>query len=255
MPEGNPLGYITRGFKGLDPEVQRAILEGGFSAVGAGLSAGAQGKAAAADRQFQAQQAMLNRMGAPGSEPGNYAQLALRRAIFEGLPENANTSMFGQIDVPSEMRQFVPQMGPGIDLGPSRQAAQTWLGDEALLADQARRRQMEQQALQQVMQGQQQKKGGGFWGKLGGVLKFAAPIAAGFIPGIGPLAAAAIGGAGAGVGTKLQGGGWGDALVAGGMGAASSGLARAAAPQGPTIQSPSFASRFPQRNPFSNVRF
>jgi hypothetical protein len=58
-----------------------------------------------------------------------------------------------------------------------------------------------------------------FWGKLGRVALKAAPIAAGFIPGIGPLASMAIGGIAAGADKKLSGGSWRDALISGGIGA------------------------------------
>jgi hypothetical protein len=68
---------------------------------------------------------------------------------------------------------------------------------------------------------QEEQKKQGFWSKLGGVLKFAAPIAASFIPGVGPLAAAAIAGGGSTAGSLLQGDSIGQALLSGGMGAAS----------------------------------
>jgi hypothetical protein len=59
-----------------------------------------------------------------------------------------------------------------------------------------------------------------FWGALGrGLLKIA-PIAANFIPGVGPLASMAIGGLTSGLSKKLSGGSWLDALKAGGIGAA-----------------------------------
>lgn len=47
--------------------------------------------------------------------------------------------------------------------------------------------------------------GGGFLGSVGGVLKTAAPIGAAFIPGIGPIAAGAIGAAGSAAGGALAG--------------------------------------------------
>ena len=58
-----------------------------------------------------------------------------------------------------------------------------------------------------------------FWGKLGQVALKAAPIAAGFIPGVGPLASMAIGGLAAGAGKKIEGGSWKDSLLSGGIGA------------------------------------
>jgi len=58
---------------------------------------------------------------------------------------------------------------------------------------------------------------GGFLKKLGkGILKVA-PVAASFIPGIGPLAAGAIGGVSGALSKKLEGGSWGDALSKGVM--------------------------------------
>lgn len=96
------------------------------------------------------------------------------------------------------------------------------------------------QALQTQQQQQQQKKKGGFWSKLGGALKFAAPIAAAFIPGLQPLAAAAIAGGGSVLGSKMQGEGWGSALnqglmsgVGGYLGAKATG--KGAKPTGPTV--------------------
>lgn len=61
----------------------------------------------------------------------------------------------------------------------------------------------------------------GFWKGLGKVLLKAAPIAASFIPGVGPLAAMAIGGLSGAASKKIEGGSWKDALVSGGIGAAS----------------------------------
>jgi hypothetical protein len=60
----------------------------------------------------------------------------------------------------------------------------------------------------------------GFWSKLGKIALKAAPIAAAFIPGVGPLASMAIGGATAAASKKAGGGSWKDALLAGGTGAA-----------------------------------
>jgi hypothetical protein len=58
-----------------------------------------------------------------------------------------------------------------------------------------------------------------FWKNLGKAALKVAPIAAGFIPGVGPLASAAIGGLSAGASKKIEGGSWKDALMSGGMGA------------------------------------
>lgn len=63
---------------------------------------------------------------------------------------------------------------------------------------------------------------GGFFKGLGKVALKAAPIAAAFIPGVGPLASAAIGGATSAASKKLSGGSWKDALLAGGIGAGTS---------------------------------
>jgi hypothetical protein len=62
----------------------------------------------------------------------------------------------------------------------------------------------------------------GFWGSLGKGLLKVAPIAAGFIPGVGPLASAAIGGITSAVSKKASGGSWGDALKSGLVGAGTS---------------------------------
>jgi len=56
--------------------------------------------------------------------------------------------------------------------------------------------------------------------KVGKVALKAAPIAAAFIPGVGPLASMAIGGLASGASKKLEGGSWKDSLISGGLGAA-----------------------------------
>jgi len=61
----------------------------------------------------------------------------------------------------------------------------------------------------------------GFWKGLGKVLLKAAPIAASFIPGVGPLAAMAIGAGTGALSKKLEGGSLKDSLISGGIGAAS----------------------------------
>ncbi len=61
---------------------------------------------------------------------------------------------------------------------------------------------------------------------IGKVLATVAPIAAAFIPGVGPLASAALVAGTAGLSSKLQGGSWGDALKAGAL----SGITAGAAP-------------------------
>ena len=62
----------------------------------------------------------------------------------------------------------------------------------------------------------------GFWSGLGKIALKAAPIATAFIPGVGPLASAAIGGATSAASKKLSGGSWGQALGAGALGAGTS---------------------------------
>ena len=59
----------------------------------------------------------------------------------------------------------------------------------------------------------------GFLKTLGKIGRIAAPIAASFIPGVGPLAAMAIGGGLGAADKKLSGGSWKDALISGGIGA------------------------------------
>lgn len=67
----------------------------------------------------------------------------------------------------------------------------------------------------------------GFWGKLGKIALKAAPIAAAFIPGVGPIASMAISGAANAASKKLEGGSWKQALGAGAMGAGTSALGSA----------------------------
>lgn len=69
-------------------------------------------------------------------------------------------------------------------------------------------------------QAPEEEKKKGFWGKLGGILKVAAPIASMFIPGVGPIAAAAIAGGGSAAGSLMQGDDLGQALLGGGLSAA-----------------------------------
>jgi hypothetical protein len=65
----------------------------------------------------------------------------------------------------------------------------------------------------------QEEKKGGFWSGLGKVLKVAAPIAAAFIPGVGPIASAAIAGGGAAAGGLMSGDSLQQALLGGAMSA------------------------------------
>lgn len=60
----------------------------------------------------------------------------------------------------------------------------------------------------------------GFWKKLGSIALKAAPIAAAFIPGVGPLASMAINAGTSALSKKLAGGSWKDSLISGGIGAA-----------------------------------
>jgi len=63
----------------------------------------------------------------------------------------------------------------------------------------------------------------GFWSGLKNIALKAAPIAAAFIPGVGPLASMAISGAANAASKKLSGGSWKDAAISGGIGAATGG--------------------------------
>jgi hypothetical protein len=81
---------------------------------------------------------------------------------------------------------------------------------------------MASQDFQQAQE-KQESGGGGFMGILGKVL----PMATAFIPGVGPLMAAGISAAASGVGSKMQGGSWGDAIKSAAGGAASSALGSA----------------------------
>ena len=60
----------------------------------------------------------------------------------------------------------------------------------------------------------------GFWGSLGKGLMKVAPIAAAFIPGVGPLASMAISAGTSALAKKASGGSWKSALGAGALGAA-----------------------------------
>ena len=96
--------------------------------------------------------------------------------------------------------------------------------------------------LMKQQQAQQQKSSGGS-GFLGGLLKVAAPFAA-LIPGVGPLAAVGISTGANALGTKLQGGSWGDAAKSGVMGAATGALgAKLGGTAKPTLSTPGATSK------------
>jgi hypothetical protein len=114
----------------------------------------------------------------------------------------------------------------GLPSTPSYNAVE--LARKGVFDRQEEERRLEKDRIARMWQQQQSgggEDGGGFWSKVGGALKFAAPIAAMAIPGLQPLGAALIAGGGAAAGTALQGGGLGQSLLAGGMGAGMQGLA------------------------------
>lgn len=76
----------------------------------------------------------------------------------------------------------------------------------------------------------------GFLSGLGKVLKFAAPIAAMAIPGMQPLAAAALAGGGSMLGNKMAGGTWKGSLINGLMSGATAGLMPGAGATGAASQ-------------------
>ena len=96
---------------------------------------------------------------------------------------------------------------------------------------------------QAAAQDPEKKKGGGILGKIGGALKFAAPIAAMAIPGLGPLAAAAIAGGGTAAGGLMQGQSLGSAVGQGALsaGVGAAGARRPAAP--PVAATPPFQAQ------------
>jgi hypothetical protein len=206
----------------MNPLAQQALVSGALGAVGAGLSAAGKSKDDAANRRFSAQQQFLGQ--GPGAEPAAYARLAMQRALWEGLPEDATSTGISQMQVPEEMRGFVPDAGPGLALGGARQQMMSRLSDDVLAQDQLRRRTVEDQALGMAVGGQKEKKKSGFWGKLGkGLLKIA-PIAASFIPGVGPALGMAIAAGSGAASGAMGGGGVKGALLGGAMGAAGSRL-------------------------------
>jgi len=206
----------------MSPEAQSALISGAFGAVGAGLSAAGGAKQSKEDRIAQAYQNRANRMGAPGSEPAAYAKLALKRALFEGLgPGAMSGSIGGAPQAPESMRQFVPNMGPGLNLDPARGAALNYLSDERLAEDRQQRDRYEQEALQQAIQQKQSGGGGGFWKKLGKIASVAAPIVA--APFTGGASLALIGAGAGAANAALSGGGVKGALMGAGMGALGSG--------------------------------
>lgn len=214
------LGSIASGFKGLSPEAQAAIIRGGFGAVGDVLTGVGQGKIIDQQRDQSAAGLLASFRLAPGEEPNAYTNLAIRRELFGGMPQNATmNNVGGTMGVPAEMQSFMPQVSGGINLEGARQAAMSRLSEENLNADLERRRGIENQALQMALsqqQGQQKKKGGGFLG----FLKKALPIASMAIPFVGPaigMGAMATTAAATGLGALGGGlrGGAGGALMGG----------------------------------------
>lgn len=95
---------------------------------------------------------------------------------------------------------------------------------QQLTADQTRTMELLREALTRSQQQQQEKKkGSGFWGKVGTVMKVAAPIVLA-ATGVGLPAAMAITAGANLAGTKMQGGSWGDAVKSGAIGAGMAGV-------------------------------
>ena len=146
-----------------------AIVGAGISAAGSAASKGAAEKKSRELMAMEGTQQAADRMGAPGAEPEAYTQLALRRALFEGLGAGKTTTDLGAFQVPAEMQQFMPQMGPGISLDPARAEIMNRLSNQNLDADLQRRRGIEDTALQTALSPPQGPPG--FWSKLGGAMK------------------------------------------------------------------------------------
>ncbi len=139
-------------FGSLSPEVKAAIIQGALG-MGAGVLGGvAQGKQDEASRRFQLQQQLSNNIGGfraedqagaqsvlngtrMGEIPATYASLALRRAMLNGAPDNAND--LGGVTAPSGIPQG--KVNLNFDLAPSKAAANQYLSDDMLRADLERR--------------------------------------------------------------------------------------------------------------------
>lgn len=148
------------------------------------------------------------------SEEATAGAIADRGRMALNIDPNSPIADFGRMGFDSEMGDF--------GLADYQTGRQTALAD----ADQALEDRI-QQALAMDYEGimklpgdpqeQKQQGRGGFLGGLGRVLKFAAPIAAAFIPGIGPIASAALAGGGSAAGSLLAGDPMQDALLGGAL--------------------------------------
>jgi hypothetical protein len=240
----------------------------GLGMLGSGLQSHAAGKRSDADRrqaaeQFKTQALMqllqqsqgrrdnANRAKLSATRLGDEEAFRARQAFAaQMLPQLRNFSitpgdpavaaampkMSGGFTIPTAGfdRSLTRQFGPGAtNAALGRRRAQL----DALDPTTSEEEQALLQMIEQGMLAQGSKEatdgGSGFWGKLGKGLLKAAPIAAAFIPGVGPLASLAIG-AGAGAASGAIDGGWKGALAGAGQGALTQGVMGKLFPQSPT---------------------
>lgn len=136
--------------------------------------------------------AMIQRVFGDASTADSIARRDTDRLNVNPYAQTTNLSnLFGQ-------NEGIDKVASGVS-----QYQQDAIGERRSAADKVRAALEKDITFQN--QPKQEKKGGGFWGGLGKVLGFAAPIAAMAIPGLGPVASAIIGSAGAGAGAAMQG--------------------------------------------------
>jgi len=201
----------------IDPRILASLINVGGSAL-EGYGQGQQ-----IDRnEAQSREALIAQFLAGERAGGPFARsrdLTRTRSIRDILGNASNVS----VQAPSSIQPYVGQVSGGLRI-PEGGLDVSGLSESALLGDQALDDERRAEILK-VLNGTSsllpEKKGGGFKAGLGKVLSIAAPIAASFIPGVGPALGALIAGAGSAGGAALAGGGTGDALLSGAAGAGS----------------------------------
>ncbi len=89
------------------------------------------------DTERARSQGAANAIGGPYDMAGQRAQLAMRRALFEGIRPGATSSNLVKITPPSDIASSMGRVSGGIALDPIKAAASRYLGDDALMGNEA----------------------------------------------------------------------------------------------------------------------
>lgn len=155
MPASSIMSGLKNWFDGLSPEVQRAMIAGGFDAAGAFMTNRGIGQENEAMRQERGATNMADLEGQfrredaqgardvlsqtrMGEIPSTYGSLAMRRALFESLAPGTTMGNVGGMQAPAEFRDQMATFG-GPSLDGAREQAMKYFSDDALQADLARR--------------------------------------------------------------------------------------------------------------------